>query len=87
MEYLLLEQIQANKRITKNIKFNKGCELAKACADNLSDMIRGGIQNDVIKVLLESEKHKVVEINRRGCSEITSCSYRGGRGKPKNDLA
>ena len=38
MEHLLEEQLEANKRIPKNVKFNRAFEIAKVTAEYMKDV-------------------------------------------------
>ena len=51
MEHLLNEQIQANKKIPKNVKYNEAFEVAKSCADHLKNT-----SNKVFKLYLDAFK-------------------------------
>ena len=37
MEHLLKEQMEANKRLPKNVKYNKAFDIANLCAEYLKD--------------------------------------------------
>ena len=37
MEYLIDEQMEAEKRIPKNVKFNKAFDISKVCAEYIKD--------------------------------------------------
>ena len=51
MEHLLREQMEANKRLPKNVKYNKAFDIAKLCAEYLKDT-----PNQLFEIYLQSFK-------------------------------
>ena len=72
MEYLIDEQMEAEKRIPKNVKFNKAFDISKVCAEYIKDtsneqfskMLRDGIPQNVVNILLRPQDYEALEIDR-----------------------